>query len=60
MASIDTSLAFLKKLTINSLFDISTILAGDNYIWKLVILIVIGILFYIASIIVFKFKKLPF
>lgn len=59
LSSVDDSLNVLSYFTINALFDTTAILEGENYWWKLSILLGIGIAFYIASLEVFKRKDLP-
>lgn len=59
LSSVDESLNVLSNFTINALFDTTAILEGENYWWKLIILLGIGIVLYIASLEVFKRKDLP-
>lgn len=59
LSSVDDSLNVLSYFTINALFDTTAILEGENYWWKLIILLGLGIVFYIASLEVFKRKDLP-
>lgn len=58
-SSVDESLNVLNYFTVNALFDTTAILEGENYWWKLLILLGIGIVLYIASLEVFKRKDLP-
>ncbi|MFV0556528.1 MAG: ABC transporter permease subunit [Lactovum sp.] len=59
MAGFSTSLEPIKYFTINSLFDTNAILSGENYLWKFIILAIIGIVLYSLSIKIFKSKDLP-
>ncbi|KOS62116.1 ABC transporter permease subunit [Lysinibacillus agricola] len=59
LSSVDESLNVLNYFTVNALFDTTAILEGENYWWKLLILLGIGIVLYIASLEVFKRKDLP-
>ncbi|MCH7322673.1 ABC transporter permease [Solibacillus sp. MA9] len=59
ISSVDDSLDVLSYFTINALFDTTAILEGENYWWKLGLLLGIGIVLYIASLEVFKRKDLP-
>lgn len=59
MAQVSDSLEGLKYLSLNTLFDTQAILNGDNYIFKFIILAVVGIVFYVSGMIVFKEKDLP-
>lgn len=59
LSSVDESLNVLSIFTINALFDTNAILEGENYWWKLISLLGIGIVLYIASLEVFKRKDLP-
>lgn len=59
LGTVDESLNVLNYFTINALFDTTAILDGENYWWKLIILLGIGIILYIASLEVFKRKDLP-
>ena len=59
LSSVDDSLNVLSYFTVNALFDTTAILEGENYWWKLLILLGLGIVLYIASLEVFKRKDLP-
>ncbi|MCM3756529.1 ABC transporter permease [Sporosarcina aquimarina] len=59
LSTVDQSLDVLNYFTINALFDTTAILEGENYWWKLSVLLGIGIVLYIASLEVFKRKDLP-
>lgn len=59
LSSVDESLNVLNYFTINALFDTTAILEGENYWWKLIVLLCIGMILYIASLEVFKRKDLP-
>lgn len=59
LSSVDESLHVLSNFTINALFDTTAILEGENYWWKLLVLLGIGMVLYIASLEVFKRKDLP-
>lgn len=59
LSSVDESLNVLSNFTINALFDTTAILEGENYWWKLLVLLGIGVVLYIASLQVFKRKDLP-
>lgn len=59
LSTVDESLNVLNYFTVNALFDTTAILEGENYWWKLIILLGIGIVVYIASLEVFKRKDLP-
>ncbi|MFJ3387674.1 hypothetical protein [Lysinibacillus sp. NPDC086135] len=56
LSTVDESLNVLNYFTVNALFDTTAILEGENYWWKLIILLGIGIVLYIASLEVFKRK----
>ncbi|TQR30843.1 hypothetical protein C7Y47_14910 [Lysinibacillus sphaericus] len=59
LSTVDESLNVLNYFTVNVLFNTTAILEGENYWWKLIILLGIGIVLYIASLEVFKRKDLP-
>ncbi|MEK4229224.1 ABC transporter permease [Solibacillus sp. FSL H8-0538] len=59
MSTLDSSLENLKYVTLNALFDSTAILAGEGYVLKLLILAVVGVILYMASVKVFKEKDLP-
>ena len=59
LSKVDESLQVFNYVTINALFDTTAILEGGNYWWKLIVLLGIGIVLYVASLEVFKRKDLP-
>lgn len=59
MATASSSLDFLKYFTLNSLFDTTAVLQGDNIVRNFSILGVIGLVFYFSSLFVFDKKDLP-
>lgn len=59
LSAVDESLHVLNYFTINALFDTAAILEGENYWWKFLVLLGLGIILYIASLEVFKRKDLP-
>lgn len=59
IASLDESLEFINNFTLNTLFDTNNIIAGTDYIFSFIIMIVIGLASYIASLIYFNKKDLP-
>lgn len=58
MATASSSLDFLKYFTLNSLFDTTAVLQGDNIVRNFSILGVIGLVFYFSSLFVFDKKDL--
>jgi ABC-2 type transport system permease protein len=59
LSEISDSLSILQNFTLTTLFDVSAIISGEGYIYKMVILGVIGIVLYTAGIMVFRKKDLP-
>jgi ABC-2 type transport system permease protein len=52
-------LEFLKYISLNTLFDTKSIMYGEGYAVKLIILASIGLILYVAGIVAFKKKGLP-
>ncbi len=59
VSGMSDKLEFLKYFSINTLFDTNAIIDGKEYGFKLIVLTIIGIVFYIAGIITFNKKDLP-
>ncbi len=59
MANVSSSLEAAKYFSLNTLFNTDNILSGDGYIIQFVILFIIGVLLYGASMKIFKEKDLP-
>lgn len=59
MGDVDSSLEKLKYISMNSLFDTSSILNSGNFVIQFITLAVIGIALYILGVRVFKEKDLP-
>lgn len=58
LSGMSDKLSFLKYLSLNTLFDSNAIIDGKGYAAKLIMLVVIGIVLYVAGIKVFKEKDL--
>jgi ABC-2 type transport system permease protein len=60
VAMFSANYAFLKYLTLSTLFDIQEVMTGDEwFLLKMAILAVIGLVFYGVSIVAFKERDLP-
>lgn len=59
MSTMSSSIEGLKYLSLNTLFDTSAIIGGNDFILNFVIMGVVGLAFYLASLIVFVKKDLP-
>ncbi|MDG4984800.1 ABC transporter permease subunit [Lactococcus lactis] len=59
MSTMSSSLEGLKYFSLNTLFDTSSVLKGDDILLNFSILAIIGIILYLASLFVFKKKDLP-
>jgi ABC-2 type transport system permease protein len=59
MAKLGDSMEYFKYLTLNTLYDTSSILSGSGYLIQFIILGAIGVILYLISFKVFKEKDLP-
>ena len=59
MSQIGDSLENFKYLSLNTLFDTNAITSGGDFVWKLVVLGVLGIVLYVTGMKCFKEKDLP-
>lgn len=59
MSQVSENLEVLKYFTLNTLFDLNSILNGGEYKIEFIILTVIGIVIYIIAMRIFKEKNLP-
>ena len=59
ISGMSDKLELLKYCTINTLFDTNAIMDGKDYTLKLIMLAVIGVVFYVAGIKAFNKKDLP-
>jgi ABC-2 type transport system permease protein len=59
VSTMSDKLGFLKNFSLISLFDSKAVVDGEPFLWKLFLLLALGIILYIASIRIFKKKDLP-
>ena len=56
---LSNELDYLKYLTLNTLFDTTSLISGEGYVENLIILLLMGIVLYAISIVIFPRKDLP-
>ena len=59
MAAVGDDLAFFRFLTINTFYNPIDIVNGGTYVWQFIVLALVGVALYAASVKVFKEKDLP-
>ena len=59
MAMVGDDMEFFRYLTINTLYNPTGIVQGEDYIWRFAVLAAIGLVLYCLSVKIFKEKDLP-